>query len=74
MKPVPQVAGTFFELFGVAHYKRKIQKHRLLTYSYRMARPNGYVLRNFDLQQIVHKFVIFRRQRQLALQRSRITI
>ena len=76
-RPMNQVLPrrrTLFELFGVPHYERKIQKHRLLTYSDRMARLNVCVLRNFDLRQIFHKFVIFRRPSQLAASRSRITL
>ena len=65
---------TLFELFGVPHYERKIQKHRLLNYSNRMARLNFCVLINFDFRQIFHKFVLFRRPSQLAASRSRITL
>ena len=44
----------------MSHYKRKIQKHRLLNHLHRMARLNVCVLRKFDFLQIFHKFVILK--------------
>ena len=62
---------TCFELFRMSHYKRKIQKHRMLNYLYRMARLNVCVSRNFDFRQLFYTFVIHLSKTRTCLRASR---